>query len=85
MQQKLSLCWTLVASIIADRAVSVNATLCEIYSYRTDLAKSRPKKSEKGIIFTGGPSSAYLRIPLPSILKYILGVFRYWSSAMATS
>ena len=65
--------------LIARRVRECNV-YCEIYSYRTDLAKIKAK-NPKGIIFTGGPNSAYL----PSIPKYILGVFRYWASAMAAS
>ena len=62
--------------LIARRVRECNV-YCEIYSYRTDLAKIKAK-NPKGIIFT-------CRIPLPSIPKYILGVFRYWASAMAAS
>lgn len=69
--------------LIARRVRECNV-YCEIYSYRTDLAKIKAK-NPKGIIFTGGPNSAYLPDPLPSIPKYILGVFRYWASAMAAS
>ena len=69
--------------LIARRVRECNV-YCEIYSYRTDLAKIKAK-NPKGIIFTGGPNSAYLPGSLPSIPKYILGVFRYWASAMAAS
>ena len=41
------------------RRVRVCNVYCEIYSYRTDLAKIKAK-NPKGIIFTGGPNSAYL-------------------------
>ena len=43
--------------LIARRVRECNV-YCEIYSYRTDLARSRPKT--RSIIFTGGPNSAYL-------------------------
>ena len=44
--------------LIARRVRECNV-YCEIYSYRTDLAKIKAK-NPKGIIFTGGPNSAYL-------------------------
>ena len=44
--------------LIARRVRECNV-YCEIYSYRTPLEKIRAKKP-KGIIFTGGPNSAYL-------------------------
>ena len=44
--------------LIARRVLECNV-YCEIYSYRTDLAKIKAK-NPKGIIFTGGPNSAYL-------------------------
>ena len=44
--------------LIARRVRECNV-YCEIYSYRTDLAKIKAK-NPKGIIFTGGPTSAYL-------------------------
>ena len=44
--------------LIARRVRECNV-YCEIYSYRTDLAKIK-EKNPKGIIFTGGPNSAYL-------------------------
>ena len=39
--------------LIARRVRECNV-YCEIYSYRTDLAKIKAK-NPKGIIFTGGP------------------------------
>ena len=42
--------------LIARRVRECNV-YCEIYSYRTDLAKIKAK-NPKGIIFTGGPNSA---------------------------
>ena len=44
--------------LIARRVRECNV-YCEIYSYRTDFAKIKAK-NPKGIIFTGGPNSAYL-------------------------
>ena len=44
--------------LIARRVRECNV-YCEIYSYRTDLAKIKAK-NPKGIIFTGGPNSVYL-------------------------
>lgn len=41
------------------RRVRENNVYCEIYSYKTDLAKLR-EKNIKGIIFTGGPNSVYV-------------------------
>ena len=41
--------------LIARRVRECNV-YCEIYSYRTDLAKIKAK-NPKGIIFTGGPNS----------------------------
>jgi GMP synthase (glutamine-hydrolysing) len=40
------------------RRVRENHVYCEIYSYKTDLATIKAK-NPKGIIFTGGPNSAY--------------------------
>ena len=40
--------------LIARRVRECNV-YCEIYSYRTDLAKIKAK-NPKGIIFTGGPN-----------------------------
>ena len=45
--------------LIARRVRECNV-YCEIYSYRTDLAKIKAK-NPKGIIFTGGPNSVYLK------------------------
>ena len=44
--------------LIARRVRECNV-YCEIYSYRTDLEKIK-EVQPKGIIFTGGPNSAYL-------------------------
>ena len=44
--------------LIARRVRECNV-YCEIYSYKTDLAKIKAR-NPKGIIFTGGPNSAYL-------------------------
>ena len=44
--------------LIARRVRECNV-YCEIYSYRTDLAKIKAMQP-KGIIFTGGPNSCYL-------------------------
>ena len=44
--------------LIARRVRECNV-YCEIYSYKTDLAKIK-EKNPKGIIFTGGPNSVYL-------------------------
>ena len=43
--------------LIARRVRECNV-YCEIYSYKTDLAKIKAK-NPKGIIFTGGPNSVY--------------------------
>ena len=50
--------WWQYNQLIARRVRECNV-YCEIYSYRTDLAKIKAK-NPKGIIFTGGPNSAYL-------------------------
>ena len=42
------------------RRVRENNVYCEIYSYKTDLSVIRAK-NPKGIIFTGGPNSVYLK------------------------
>ena len=44
--------------LVARRVRECNV-YCEIYSYKTDLAKIKAK-NPKGIIFTGGPNSVYL-------------------------
>ncbi|MGM9533984.1 MAG: glutamine-hydrolyzing GMP synthase, partial [Intestinibacter sp.] len=41
------------------RRVRENNVYCEIMSYKTDIEKIKAK-NPKGIIFTGGPNSAYL-------------------------
>lgn len=69
--------------LIARRVRECNV-YCEIYSYRTDLAKTRPK-IRRALSLPVVPTALTCRIPLPSIPKYILGVFRYWASAMAAS
>ena len=56
--------------LIARRVRECNV-YCEIYSYRTDLAKIKAK-NPKGIIFTGGPNSAYLP-DSPTVDPEILG------------
>ena len=72
--------------LIARRVRECNV-YCEIYSYRTDLAKIKAK-NPKGIIFTGGPNSVYKEeSPLcsPEIFKMgipILGIC-YGSQLMA--
>ena len=43
--------------LVARRVRECNV-YCEIYSYKTDLAKIREMKP-KGIILTGGPNSCY--------------------------
>ena len=43
--------------LVARRVRECNV-YCEIYSYRTDLARIR-EMHPKGIILTGGPSSCY--------------------------
>ena len=45
--------------LIARRVRECNV-YCEIVSYTHDLEKIKAKKNLKGIIFTGGPNSAYL-------------------------
>ena len=42
------------------RRVRENNVYCEIYSYKTDLSVIKAK-NPKGIIFTGGPNSVYLK------------------------
>ena len=44
--------------LIARRVRECNV-YCEIYSYKTDIEKIK-EIQPKGIIFTGGPNSAYL-------------------------
>ena len=66
--------------LIARRVRECNV-YCEIYSYRTDLAKIKAK-NPKGIIFTGGPNS---RIRPPSTPKFTLGVCLSSASATAAS
>ena len=41
------------------RRVRENNVYCEIISYKTDIEEIKAK-NPKGIIFTGGPNSAYL-------------------------
>lgn len=69
--------------LIARRVRECNV-YCEIYSYRTDLAKIKAK-IRRALSLPVVPTALTCRIPLPSIPKYILGVFRYWASAMAAS
>ena len=69
--------------LIARRVRECNV-YCEIYSYRTDLAKIKAK-TRRALSLPVVPTALTCRIPLPSIPKYILGVFRYWASAMAVS
>ena len=64
--------------LVARRVRECNV-YCEIYSYKTDLAKIK-EMNPKGIIFTGGPNSVYdPKSPTytPEILKIgipILGI-----------
>ena len=69
--------------LIARRVRECNV-YCEIYSYRTDLAKIKAK-NPRALSLPVVPTALTCRIPLPSIPKYILGVFRYWASATAAS
>ena len=70
--------------LIARRVRECNV-YCEIYSYRTDLAKIKAK-NPKGIIFTGGPNSAYLPdSPHHRPRDLSLGACRSWVSATAAS
>ena len=66
--------------LIARRVRECNV-YCEIYSYRTDLAKIKAK-NPKGIIFTGGPNC---RIRRPSTPRSTPGACRSWVSATAAS
>ena len=69
--------------LIARRVRECNV-YCEIYSYKTDIEKIK-EIQPKGIIFTGGPNSVYLRI-LPHIQKKSLSwEFRFWESVMVRS
>ena len=68
--------------LIARRVRECNV-YCEIYSYRTDLAKIKAK-NPKGIIFTGGPNSA-CRIRPRSTPKFITGACPSSASATAAS
>ena len=70
--------------LIARRVRECNV-YCEIYSYRTDLAQNQGQKIRRVLSLPVVPTALTCRIPLPSIPKYILGVFRYWASAMAAS
>ena len=66
-------------------AVSVNATFIAKFILTVlTWPKSRPK-IRRALSLPVVPTALTCRIPLPSILKYILGVFRYWASAMAAS
>ena len=66
------------------RRVRENNVYCEIYSYKTDLSVIKAK-NPKGIIFTGGPNSVYLRILPPSTPKSSAGACLCWASATAAS
>ena len=69
--------------LVARRVRECNV-YCEIYSYKTDLAKIKAM-NPKGIILTGGPSSCYeeaLQPVLPSCSRW---AFPCWDSAMARS
>lgn len=66
-------------------AVSVNATFIAKFILTVlTWPKSRPK-IRRALSLPVVPTALTCRIPLPSIPKYILGVFRYWASAMAAS
>ena len=54
------------------RRVRENNVYCEIISYKTDIEKIKAK-NPKGIIFTGGPNSAYLENS-PKISKEIFEI-----------
>ena len=69
--------------LIARRVRECNV-YCEIYSYRTDLAKIKAK-NPKGIIFTGGPNSVYLEDSPRSTRRSSVGACRSWVSATAAS
>ena len=60
--------------LIARRVRECNV-YCEIYSYKTDLEKIK-EMQPKGIIFTGGPNSAY-EADSPS---YTREIFKFGSS-----
>ena len=66
-------------------AVSVNAMFIAKFILTVlTWPKSRPK-IRRALSLPVVPTALTCRIPLPSIPKYILGVFRYWASAMAAS
>ena len=69
--------------LIARRVRECNV-YCEIYSYKTDLAKIKAK-NPKGIIFTGGPNSAYLPDSPTIDRSSTPGACRCWVSATAAS
>lgn len=69
--------------LVARRVRECNV-YCEIYSYKTDLAKIK-EMNPKGIILTGGPNSCY-EDGAPSYDKALLKwVFRYSAFATALS
>ena len=74
--------------LIARRVRECNV-YCEIYSYKTDIEKIK-EIQPKGIIFTGGPNSAYLPdsptytkeifelgIPILGICPFLIGATDY--------
>ena len=69
--------------LIARRVRECNV-YCEIYSYRTDLAKIKAK-NPKGIIFTGGPTAPTCRIRPRSTPKFTTGACPSSASATAAS
>lgn len=66
--------------LIARRVRECNV-YCEIYSYKTDIEKIK-EIQPKGIIFTGGPNSAYLPDSRPIQKKF--SNLEFQSSASAT-
>jgi GMP synthase (glutamine-hydrolysing) len=60
--------------LVARRVRECNV-YCEIYSYRTDIAKIK-EMNPKGIILTGGPNSCY-EPDSPTYSNFSSLVFRY--------
>lgn len=66
--------------LIARRVRECNV-YCEIYSYKTDIEKIK-EIQPKGIIFTGGPNSAYL--PDSRLIQKKFSNLEFQSSASVT-
>ncbi len=69
--------------LVARRVRECNV-YCEIYSYKTDLAKIK-EMNPKGIILTGGRTAVMRQIHRHTRKNYLSLVFRYLDFATAHS